>query len=104
MRALASLVVLCALAALSLTCGGLVEAEVDDYCLENPDACPACASDDACVFMGNACTDQVVCAHVDTDLVFVQIGCSEAQERRWPQDEACACVEQVCQSGLDGDF
>jgi len=102
-RALVLLFALFVLGAANLTCGGLVEAEVDDYCLGNPDACPACASDDACVFMGNACTDDVACAHVDADLAFVQIGCSEAQERRWPKDETCACVEQVCQSGLDED-
>ena len=102
MRRFAAILATLTLGALQLTCGGgLIEAEVHDVCVEDPDLCPPCTADSECVFQGNSCTDYVACAHPDADLAFVQIGCSEALERRWPENEACACVDQVCQSGLD---
>lgn len=101
MRRFAAILATLTLCGLHLTCGGFVEAEVRDVCVEDPDLCPPCAADSECVFQGNACTDYVACAHPDAGLAFVEIGCSEALERRWPEDEACACVDQVCQSGLD---
>ncbi|MEZ4380182.1 MAG: hypothetical protein R3A79_02450 [Nannocystaceae bacterium] len=100
---LLGLIGLIALVAPALSCGGVVKAEVVDVCVDEPERCPACARDDDCSFQGNACTEVVVCAHDDAGLVFVELGCSEALERRWPDDEACACVDQVCQSGLVGD-
>ncbi len=92
------LVALIVVGGLSVTCGGIVRAEVEDVCLDDDDTCPVCESDDECVFMGNPCTDYVACAHTDAELAFVDIGCSEALERRWPEPEECGCVQQVCQS------
>jgi hypothetical protein len=105
LRRAAAALALVALAGLDLTCGGgLVKAEVVDSCVDDPELCPSCESDADCGFQGNACTDVVACAHHDAGLVFTEIGCSEALERRWPDDEACACVDQVCQSGLGDDW
>ncbi|MCB9568979.1 MAG: hypothetical protein H6710_17480 [Myxococcales bacterium] len=104
MRRPAAALLALALVAPLITCGGLQKASVDDPCVDDPELCPPCASDDECVFQGNACTDYVACAHVNAELAFVQIGCSEALERRWPDDEACLCVESVCQSGLGDDW
>lgn len=76
-------------------------ATVVDACLEDPELCPACEGDEDCGFSGNPCTDTVYCAHDAAELAVVQIGCSEALERRWPPDEDCACVDAICQSGAD---
>jgi len=103
LRPTALVVLMVLMGLLGLTCGGINRAEVDDVCLGDDDTCPACASDDDCVFMGNPCTDYVACAHGDAELSFVELGCSEALERRWPDPEECACIDQVCQSGLDND-
>ena len=75
---------------------GCPRAEVVDYCTEED--CPPCARDAECVFTGNACTDTVYCAHEDSEIAVVQIGCSKAQERRWPDPSACVCADTVCQS------
>lgn len=74
------------------------QAEVHDYCLDHPDECAPCTQDDHCHFTGNPCTDAVYCVREGTEVAVIQIGCSEAQERRWPDDDACACVDGVCQS------
>lgn len=73
-------------------------ATVVDACLEDPDLCPACEGDADCGFTGNSCTDTVYCAHDEAQISVIQIGCSPALERRWPPDEACGCVDTVCQS------
>ena len=73
-------------------------AAIVDACLEDPDLCPACASDDDCAFGGNACTETVYCAHVDAEIAVVMIGCSPAMEYAWPSDEDCVCSASVCQS------
>lgn len=70
-------------------------AEPVDACDVDSAACLACASDDECAWGGNPCTDTVYCAHVDASVSVVQIGCSEALERRWPAPEDCAC-DDVC--------
>lgn len=85
------------LAALALTCVR-PEAEVHDYCLDHPGECEPCQADDHCRFTGNPCTDAVYCAREGTPIAVVDIGCSEALERRWPDDDECVCVDQVCQS------
>lgn len=72
------------------------DAQVVDYCVEHPGECPPCSNGDDCVFMGNSCLSTVVCAHRETDLAFVQIGCSSAQEYSWPPDDQCRCVDTVC--------
>ena len=73
-------------------------ADVVDYCLESHGECEPCAADRDCAFMGNPCLDAVYCARVGTPIAVAQLGCSAALERRWPDDDACACIEQVCQS------
>lgn len=92
-----ALVVLLVLLAGALTCVH-PEAEVHDYCLDNPGECDPCASDDQCLFTGNPCTDAVYCVRQGTGVAVVDIGCSKALERRWPDDDACVCVDQICQS------
>ncbi|MCB9796428.1 MAG: hypothetical protein H6741_27340 [Alphaproteobacteria bacterium] len=73
-------------------------AEVRDPCVEDPALCPACEADDECVFQGNPCLETVDCAHREAGLAYIQIGCSPAQEKRWPADDQCVCEASVCRS------
>jgi hypothetical protein len=59
-------------------------------------SCRPCAGDGDCAFSGNPCTATVYCAHVDTPIAVIDLGCSAALERRWPDDERCACVAGAC--------
>jgi hypothetical protein len=92
-----SLALAAALAA-ALALAACKKADVVDLCVEDPEACPACAADTECVFGGNSCTDTVYCAHEDAEYAVISIGCSPAQERRWPDDAECACQQEVCSS------
>lgn len=87
---------LLALAPLLATCAP--RADVVDYCLENPGECAPCSADDECSFTGNPCLDTVYCAREGTPIAVAELGCSAALERRWPDDGACVCVDQICQS------
>jgi hypothetical protein len=71
-------------------------ATVYEPCVDDPGACPACAGHDECSFQGNDCTDAVYCAHVESGLSFIEIGCVEASEYSWPPDEECRCIDGVC--------
>jgi hypothetical protein len=84
----------------ALLCGLLTScaAEVSNYCVSNPEECPECENDSDCVFTGNPCTDYVYCAHREVEVIVVSIGCSEAQERRWPDDDECRCIGGVCRA------
>jgi hypothetical protein len=72
-------------------------ATVYEPCVDDPGSCPICSSDDECTFQGNECTDSVYCAHVDSGLSFIEIGCLEGSEYAWPPDDECRCVEATCQ-------
>ena len=69
-----------------------------DYCLEDPDNCPACAADADCSWSGNSCYDTVYCVSEGTELAHPMLGCSPALEHPWPEPEACACVDEVCRT------
>jgi hypothetical protein len=73
-------------------------AEIVDYCVENPGECAPCTADDQCSFTGNPCLDAVYCAREGTAIAVADLGCSAALERRWPEDEACVCAAQRCES------
>lgn len=73
-------------------------AEVTEPCLDDPELCPPCSSDDECSLQGNPCLETVACAHEDAGLAFVQIGCSKGTEYAWPEPEVCQCVDEVCQA------
>lgn len=73
-------------------------ATVVDACVEHPDLCPACASEDDCVLGGNPCLETALCAHRDAEIAVIEIGCSEALEYDWPPPETCGCVEGICRS------
>jgi hypothetical protein len=75
---------------------GCRRATVVDHCAENPDDCLVCAQDADCSLQGNSCLPTVTCAHGQTGLAFVQIGCSEALTYAWPDAADCACVEDAC--------
>lgn len=81
-----------------LALAGCLRAEVVDVCVEDPEACPPCASDADCTLGGNPCLDEVYCAHVDAPVAVMSIGCSKATERRWPPAEVCACRRGTCLS------
>ena len=59
-------------------------------------SCRPCEDDQDCGFSGNPCTETVYCAHVDTPIAVIEIGCSAALEHRWPDDQQCACVSGAC--------
>lgn len=58
--------------------------------------CSPCATDGACIFQGNPCTESVSCASIDDELAFPAIGCNESQEYSWPDDDECVCVAERC--------
>lgn len=69
-----------------------------DYCLEDTGNCPSCASEADCHWSGNSCYDTVYCVSSGTNLAHPDLGCSAALEHRWPEPEACACVDSVCRT------
>ncbi|MDP2310283.1 MAG: hypothetical protein Q8P18_29980 [Pseudomonadota bacterium] len=73
-------------------------AEVVDYCVDEPEACAGCMSDEDCLYAGNACTEAVYCTQSGAGPSVIQIGCSEAIEYAWPEPDTCGCVEGVCRS------
>ena len=81
--------------ALALLTGCRV-ATIVDYCAEEPADCLVCESDADCSFQGNDCTETVTCAHNQTGLAFIMIGCSDATTYQWPEAAACACVAAAC--------
>lgn len=86
-------------ARLCLGAGGLslgCRAEVIDAGLEDPDLCPPCSSDQHGILSGNSCLEWVDCLHRDAKVAYADIGCSEAQEYRWPEHERCRGLDEVC--------
>lgn len=71
-------------------------ATVSEPCVDDPQLCPACESDNDCAFMGNSCYETVDCAHVDAGLAYPELGCSQALEYSWPDDSECVCRASVC--------
>ena len=71
-------------------------ASVVDACDLDDSLCLSCASDAACGYTGNACTDTVYCAHQDAEITVVEIGCDPAVEYAWPADDTCRCVASAC--------
>lgn len=81
---------------LLVACGP--EATPVDLCVGTAVPCPPCGGDAECVFQGNPCLETVDCAHREAGLAYIQIGCSPAQEKRWPADDQCVCEASVCRS------
>jgi hypothetical protein len=74
-------------------------ADVYDLCDPGPPDtgdCLECSVDDDCHITGNPCLASAWCANRDAEVVTVQLGCSEAMEYRWPDDETCRCQGGTC--------
>jgi hypothetical protein len=82
--------------ALSLLASCRGQANVVDHCIQNPGACPPCASSAECTFTGNPCTETVFCTHRSAGVAVIEIGCDEALEYSWPDAEECACAASTC--------
>lgn len=72
------------------------QATVVNACDQNADLCLPCTSDADCGFTGNPCTETVLCAHRDAAIATIELGCDEALEYAWPDDDECQC-QGTCQ-------
>jgi hypothetical protein len=81
--------------AFALPACGLGSQELVSSCLDDPTLCPACSTNADCVITSNLCHENAYCSHKDAPIFVTQDGCS-AEYR--PPDEACACIQNVCQA------